>query len=191
MALLGHLEPAESAAQTEDTQDAPAAGRRALLGYMGGAIAAFMAAAAGLPMIGYLAGPLASKASAAWLSLGRAATFTAGEPKLVSVTVTRQDGWRRVTESRAVWVKADGAGEFTILNGRCTHLGCAYSWRTDGRFAGKFYCPCHDGLYDEDGSVLSGPPPRALDRLQSQLVGDELFVLYRDFRLGVPNIEPV
>jgi menaquinol-cytochrome c reductase iron-sulfur subunit len=25
-----------------------------------------------------------------------------------------------------------------------------------------FLCPCHGGVYNEDGSVAGGPPPRAL-----------------------------
>jgi quinol---cytochrome c reductase iron-sulfur subunit, bacillus type len=165
--------------------------RRTTLGYMGAALVAFMATVAGLPMVGYLAAPLAARASAAWLSLGKADTFTPGEPRLVSVSVARQDGWRRYTEARAVWVSAEEDGQFTVLNGRCTHLGCAYSWRTEGRYAGKFYCPCHDGVYDRDGTVLSGPPPRALDRLDARVIGDDLMVLQQDFRLGVPSKEPV
>jgi menaquinol-cytochrome c reductase iron-sulfur subunit len=167
------------------------ASRRVLLGYLGGALAAFMAMVAGLPIIGYLAAPLARKESANWLSLGNVDAFIPGEPKPVAVSVSRQDGWRRLTEARTVWVTAEKDGQFTVLNGRCTHLGCAYSWRTDGQYAGKFFCPCHDGVYDKDGTVLGGPPPRALDRLEARQDGDELVVLQQDFRLGVPDKEPV
>jgi Rieske Fe-S protein len=39
----------------------------------------------------------------------------------------------------------------------CTHLGC-----TIHRTAGGFECPCHGSCYSNDGSVLSGPAPRAL-----------------------------
>ena len=28
--------------------------------------------------------------------------------------------------------------------------------------SGLFMCPCHGGVYYEDGSVASGPPPRGL-----------------------------
>jgi quinol---cytochrome c reductase iron-sulfur subunit, bacillus type len=164
--------------------------RRVFLGYLGAALTAFMATTAGLPMIGYLAAPLAEKIAATWLSLGKVDGFRPGEPRPVALSVTRQDGWRKLTESRTVWVSTDGNGQFTVLNGRCTHLGCAYSWHSDGRYAGKFYCPCHDGLYDQDGSVLGGPPPRPLDRLETRVDGDELLVLQQDFRLGVSDKEP-
>jgi len=29
----------------------------------------------------------------------------------------------------------------------------------------QFLCPCHGGVYDRDGRVVSGPPPRPLERL--------------------------
>jgi menaquinol-cytochrome c reductase iron-sulfur subunit len=173
-----------------ERESGPPLGRRVFLGYMGAALSAFMAMVAGLPILGYLAAPLAGKESANWLSLGKADAFAPGVPKLVAVSVSRQDGWRRLTEARTVWVTAEEDGQFTVLNGRCTHLGCAYNWRTDGQYAGKFFCPCHDGVYDKEGTVLGGPPPRPLDRLEARVDGNELVVLHQDFRLGVPDKEP-
>src|SRR5574339_859190 len=38
----------------------------------------------------------------------------------------------------------------------CTHLGCTVEWQADKN---EFYCPCHDGRFDEFGEVLAGPPP--------------------------------
>ncbi|MBN1430709.1 MAG: Rieske (2Fe-2S) protein [Anaerolineae bacterium] len=43
----------------------------------------------------------------------------------------------------------------------CTHFACLVNWNPD---AGRIECPCHEGYFDaNDGSVLSGPPPRPLD----------------------------
>lgn len=39
----------------------------------------------------------------------------------------------------------------------CTHLGCIIQRTTEG-----FECPCHGSCYSDDGTVLSGPAPRAL-----------------------------
>jgi menaquinol-cytochrome c reductase iron-sulfur subunit len=165
--------------------------RRTFLGYLAGAFAAFIGTSLGLPVLGYLAAPLARKETGTWLTLGKTNTFAPGEPRLVSLSIARQDGWRRITESRTAWVVASDDGDFTVFNGRCTHLGCAYSFKTDGPHAGSFFCPCHDGVYDQDGSVASGPPPRPLDQLDYQVNGDELQVLYQDFRLGVADREAV
>lgn len=41
----------------------------------------------------------------------------------------------------------------------CTHMGCTVRWD-----AGKqlYLCPCHEGRFDADGQVVSGPPPSSL-----------------------------
>ncbi|GAB4471481.1 MAG: Rieske (2Fe-2S) protein [Anaerolineae bacterium] len=43
----------------------------------------------------------------------------------------------------------------------CTHFACLVKWNAED---GMIECPCHEGYFDPlDGSVISGPPPRALD----------------------------
>ena len=49
------------------------------------------------------------------------------------------------------------------LSATCTHARCTVAWQASSR---QFRCPCHRGTYDSQGSVVSGPPPRALDELQ-------------------------
>lgn len=172
--------------------DAPAeVTRRAFHTYVAASLSSFAGLVLGLPILGYLAAPLATTVKAAWLSLGRVDSFKPGEPKLVALSVTRKDGWRDVTEARTAWVVAQGNNQFVAYNGRCTHLGCAYSWRAEGDRAQKFVCPCHDGVYDVNGTVLSGPPPRPLDRLEVKVDSGEVLALYQDFRLGVPTHEAV
>jgi Rieske Fe-S protein len=34
------------------------------------------------------------------------------------------------------------------------------------------------------GAVLAGPPPRPLDRLETKIEKGDLYVAYRDFRVG-------
>ena len=41
----------------------------------------------------------------------------------------------------------------------CTHLGCPVEWFPQ---SGLFMCPCHGGVYYEDGQHASGPPPEGL-----------------------------
>jgi Rieske Fe-S protein len=55
----------------------------------------------------------------------------------------------------------------------CTHLGCRVRWIADQE---SFFCPCHNGVFDAQGSVVSGPPPRPLDRYEVKVEGDQLFV---------------
>ena len=51
----------------------------------------------------------------------------------------------------------------------CTHLGCLVEWQKDKK---EFYCPCHDGRFDEFGDVLAGPPPIPLEQYPVSVDGD-------------------
>ena len=55
----------------------------------------------------------------------------------------------------------------------CTHLGCLVEWQKDKN---EFYCPCHDGRFDEFGDVLAGPPPIPLEQFPVQVDGDTVTV---------------
>ena len=58
---------------------------------------------------------------------------------------------------------------FHVVSGICTHLGCTVQWRPDER---QFTCPCHGSHFDEAGSVISGPAPRALPCFRLALAPD-------------------
>ena len=51
----------------------------------------------------------------------------------------------------------------------CTHLGCRVRWVSGQE---EFFCPCHDGVFDIDGNVVSGPPPRPLEAFTVNLRGE-------------------
>lgn len=51
---------------------------------------------------------------------------------------------------------------------RCTHMGCVVRWKPGERI---YVCPCHDGRYDAEGRVLSGPPPLPLRRVSVSVRG--------------------
>lgn len=55
----------------------------------------------------------------------------------------------------------------------CTHWGCEVKWFEGDRV---YRCPCHDGIYDETGKVLTGPPPRPLALLSARVEGREIVV---------------
>jgi ubiquinol-cytochrome c reductase iron-sulfur subunit len=54
---------------------------------------------------------------------------------------------------------------FLILEGVCTHLGCAPLYRPEvaepdlgAQWPGGFYCPCHGSRFDLSGRVFAGVP---------------------------------
>lgn len=58
----------------------------------------------------------------------------------------------------------------------CTHLGCLVHWEEDRR---KFVCPCHKGIFDVDGRVVSGPPPRPLEKIPLVVRGEQVFAVLK------------
>ena len=51
-----------------------------------------------------------------------------------------------------------GAADFVALSSVCPHLGCQVHWEGHND---RFFCPCHNGVFDPDGRPLSGPPAEA------------------------------
>lgn len=60
-----------------------------------------------------------------------------------------------------------------VLSAKCTHAGCAVQWQADKK---EFFCPCHQGHFDENGKNIAGPPPRPLDRVPAQIVNNEVYI---------------
>lgn len=52
-----------------------------------------------------------------------------------------------------------GDGEYTVVVGICTHLGCIPAWENDKK---HFKCACHGGEFDANGKNTFGPPPKPL-----------------------------
>lgn len=66
-------------------------------------------------------------------------------------------GSEKIFEEKKVIVRRDTGGLY-VVSLICTHLGCIVS-----RHAGKFECPCHGSKFDDNGNVLAGPAPKALE----------------------------
>lgn len=71
-----------------------------------------------------------------------------------------------------VWVLHTKGG-WVALSAICTHQGCIVKWDEKRR---TLSCPCHAGLFDANGNVLSGPPRRPLKRFRVALVRDEIYI---------------
>ena len=67
----------------------------------------------------------------------------------------------------------DEEGVFGAISLVCTHLSCTVVWNPEKK---EFHCPCHDGLFDANGKVLSGPPPAPLQQWKVKVDGEKVFV---------------
>lgn len=73
---------------------------------------------------------------------------------------------------RAVVVVRKRTG-FKAFSASCTHLGCLVVWDSS---RSEFLCPCHAAVFDEDGGVVSGPPPAPLPEYKIKEIGDRVYV---------------
>jgi quinol---cytochrome c reductase iron-sulfur subunit, bacillus type len=115
-----------------------------------------------VPIVGFLLSAITrgrGNAYLAWVPLGAVSQFPEGETRLATFRnpyVTPTDG---KTADTACWVRNIGADKFQVFAINCMHLGCPVRWFPQ---SGLFMCPCHGGVYYENGERASGPPPRGL-----------------------------
>ena len=71
--------------------------------------------------------------------------------------------------SQPAIVVRTASNELHAFSAVCTHLDCTVQFKTD---TSQLWCACHNGTYDLAGNVVSGPPPRGLERFVVNLRGD-------------------
>lgn len=117
--------------------------------------------------------PAFTRRSSQWLSAGRLSTLKPGVPTAVTLRVSRQDGYAQVVDRKVVYLVRNASDDVRVLDSTCTHLGCRTRFDAE---AGQIVCPCHGGVYDTDGRVVSGPPPAPLPSLTTRIEGDDILV---------------
>ncbi len=70
-----------------------------------------------------------------------------------------------------------GEKKVKALSTTCTHLGCTVYWQQDKN---RFYCPCHQGVFNPDGEVVSGPPPKKLNSYDTEIIGNNVYIYLKD-----------
>lgn len=70
----------------------------------------------------------------------------------------------------------DEAGEWLVMIGVCTHLGCVPIGNAAGDFGGWF-CPCHGSHYDSAGRIRKGPAPKNLAVPVAEFTGESMIKL--------------
>jgi menaquinol-cytochrome c reductase iron-sulfur subunit len=131
--------------------------RRQFFMHVSIALGSIAAVLAGVPIVGSILAPIIKKPKPEWRPVGALESFKIGEFVKVNYVNTSPLPWAGVTAESAAWLKRNGEEDFTAFSVNCAHLGCPVRWIEGARL---FMCPCHGGVYYEDGSVAAGPPPR-------------------------------
>ena len=147
--------------------------RRGFLFTLGAALSAVAATLAGIPIVGYLFGSVRGRAGQAWINLGAVTSFPAGQTRLATYENPFRVAWDGPTAKIVCYVRRVDADRFQVFAVNCAHLGCPVRWFQESRL---FMCPCHGGVYYEDGTRASGPPPRGLFEYEYEIREGRLWV---------------
>ena len=78
--------------------------------------------------------------------------------------------------SRPVLLVRISETEWRAFSAICTHLNCTVQFQNSSR---QIWCACHNGFYDLNGKVVSGPPPKPLEEMVVHIRGDEVVISRR------------
>ena len=173
-----------------DSSRSDSRGRRSFLFALLAAGTATVGAVLAVPLIRFVLFPLLHATSeASWSEVGAVEDFASiAAPVRRVVKIEQVDGWRKNVSEKSVYVMKGGGGQLRVLSSICPHLGCEIGWNAA---KGEFLCPCHGGVFSPDGTLVSGPPPRGMDTLQTTVQNGRLMVEYRYFRQLVPTKEVI
>jgi Rieske Fe-S protein len=136
------------------------------IGLVGAGIAA--------PILTYLIRPLFGASEAGdWVQMGKVDDLPLNVPQRLEIARRAIEGWVTDDSQVTAWV-VRLADEIQVFDPHCTHLGCAYHWHEEAK---QFFCPCHNGIFDLAGKVVSGPPPRPLDLYSYEVREGFLYVV--------------
>jgi Rieske Fe-S protein len=138
------------------------------------AISGTIAAVSGVALTGFAIGPSFRKEQMKWIEVELENNPDDKESfERVVLEYETKHGWLARNERVLTYVKRIKEDEVVAINSTCTHLGCIVTWKEDQNI---FQCPCHDGRYDADGRVISGPPPAPLKRHKTKVEDGRILI---------------
>jgi Rieske Fe-S protein len=146
----------------ERAEAAPETSRRHFLDLLLGASFLGWLISIAYPIIRYLK-PLPQTGPTGPAHLTRDETSKLEQNKFVIVPVSGQ---------RVLVLQA--GDQLHAFSAKCTHEGCTVTFLPG---QSVIWCPCHDGRFDLNGRVLSGPPPRPLTQYLAQRQTDGAIVI--------------
>jgi menaquinol-cytochrome c reductase iron-sulfur subunit len=133
--------------------------RRQFLNYTLTGVGGFMAAGMILPMVRFAIDPVLKKGGESDLVAVTEVSKITTEPQRFDFNVDQVDAWYESEVSLSAWVYKNADGKIVALSPVCKHLGCVVDWNTDPANQNQFFCPCHLGRYEKDGTNVAGTPP--------------------------------
>jgi menaquinol-cytochrome c reductase iron-sulfur subunit len=102
-----------------------------------------------------------------WQPIGRLEDFPIGRIN-EEIVFDAAPGWPPPVRERAVFVSRRSETDILVFARSCTDLSCPLDYDSGSRC---FFCPCHGGIFDEDGTRLAGPTRRPMYRYAHRVRG--------------------
>ena len=135
--------------------------RREFINYiLGGGFLAFVASAA-YPVLRYITPPKGADTAVSSVVAAKAGEMLPNSGKIF-----------RFGDKPGILVNSP-SGELLAFNAVCTHLNCTVQYDPQAHY---IWCACHNGRFDLNGKVISGPPPRPLEKYGVNVRGEDIVV---------------
>jgi len=113
------------------------------------------------PVIRFLNPPPVSEAAVNEVVAGKVQDLTPNSGKIV-----------RFGNSPVILLRLNQT-DWRAFSAVCTHLSCIVQYQPEGT---RIWCACHNGVYNLNGQVVSGPPPRPLEEYAVHIRGEDVVV---------------
>lgn len=139
----------------------PAGQRRNLIGWLLGSGFAISVASFLYPIIRFLNPPPSAEAAVNEVVAAKVQDLAPNSGKIV-----------RFGDNPVLLIRLSQS-EWRAFSAVCTHLSCIVQYQPDRT---RIWCACHNGVYNLQGQVVSGPPPSPLQSYAVHIRGDEVVI---------------
>lgn len=133
--------------------------RKEFLNYIIGISGAALASSVLLPMLKYITPPKGSDIDVSKVTAAKVGELAKNSAKIF-----------RFGNKPAILVNTP-QGILKAFSAVCPHLNCTVQY---SQAASHIWCACHNGTFDLNGKVISGPPPRPLEEYKVSIVGEDI-----------------
>ena len=135
--------------------------REDLLNYIIGISTAVLAVSILFPMLKYITPPKVADVDISQITAAKLGELPPNSAKIF-----------RFGNKPAILINTSG-GTLKAFSAVCTHLNCTVQYSKDSK---NIWCACHNGKFDLNGKVISGPPPKSLEEYKVNVVGENIIV---------------
>ncbi len=122
----------------------------------------------GVPALVSALSPAFARRESIWRAVGRLQDFPIGQVTEAAIAVDSSQ-WPRGIREPGLFVWRRSEQEIVVFSRSCTDLGCPLDYEAG---SGCYLCPCHGGIFAQDGRRLAGPPKSAMHRYEHRVRED-------------------